>query len=118
MGRYVYGKNNGFEYKFAFGDQSSSFGEVLQRLADGTDTFVERFIGDSGEIVRVHANGCDEFINNLKEFSVVEDLTQDQEELWSRCKLQLGDDYWDKVMVAKLLKEIQLNDILEFEVEY
>lgn len=121
MGRYVTGD---FEYKFAFGDQSSSFGEVLESLIEGTDNSVRRYISEYGEIVRLQLIDSKGLINNIKEFiKDLKPLTQEQEELWSRCKLTMGDDYWNKTMMKLFLEVMDLEhreeyEQLEFDVEY
>lgn len=119
MGRYVTGA--GFQYKFAVGDQSSSFGEVIERLAEDTDNSVTRYTSDYGEIVRVWVNDAEALIQNIKEFAQYDELTPEQVEKWRRGELKLGDDYWNKVMMKRFLEEVNLTDdsgTLEFEVEY
>lgn len=121
MGRYVTGD---FEYKFAFGDQSSSFGEVLENLAKGTDNSVTIYTNDYGEIVRLTLYNPEQLIKNIIEFTKdFKTMTEEQRELWSRCELRLGDDYWNKFMMKTFLEEMDLehreeNEELEFDVEY
>jgi len=121
MGRYVSGD---FSYKFAFGDQSSSFGEVLEKLAEGTDNCVVRYISEDGEIVRLYLSEPRELAKNIDEFAKdFEPLTSEQEESWSTFKLRMGGEYWDKYMMKLFAKELDLenredDDSLEFEVEY
>lgn len=122
MGRYVTGD---FEYKFAFGDQSSSFGEVLENLIEGSENEVVRFISDYGEIVRLRLCDSKELANKIKEF--IKDhkqLTPEQEKLWSKGELSLGNSYWDKEMMKLFLEDLDLENReddsgeLEFDVEY
>jgi len=121
MGRYITGD---FDYKFVFGDQSSSFGEVLEQLAEDTDNSVTRYISNEGEIVRLYLSDPKELAKNIEEFTKeYKPLTAKQEELWSTFKLKMGDGYWDMYMMKKFAKELDLEnrddgDSLEFEVEY
>jgi hypothetical protein len=121
MGRYISGD---FSYKFVFADQSSSFGEVLEKLAEGTDNSVTRYISNEGEIVRLYLSDPKTLAEKINEFTKeYEPLTPEQEELWSRFKLKMGDEYWDKYMMKQFSEELDLEnrgdgDSLEFEVEY
>jgi hypothetical protein len=121
MGRYISGD---FDYKFVFGDQSSSFGEVLENLAQDTDNSVTRYISDQGEIVRLYLSDSKALAKNIEEFTKeYKPLTPEQKELWSKCKLQMGDEYWDMYMMKQFAKELDLEnrddgDSLEFDVEY
>jgi hypothetical protein len=121
MGRYITGD---FDYKFVFGDQSSSFGEVLETLAEETDNSVTRYISDGGEIVRLYLSDPKTLAEKINEFTKgYEPLTPEQEELWSRCKLRMGDEYWDKYMMKQFAEQIDLENkdgdySMEFEVEY
>jgi hypothetical protein len=122
MGRYVTGSE--FEYKFAFGDQSSSFGRVLEQLAQGTGNFVVRYILEDGEIVRLNLDNSKDLAKNINEFAKdYTPLTPEQEELWCRFKLKMGDEYWDKYMMKQFSEDLDLEnridgDLLEFNVEY
>jgi hypothetical protein len=121
MGRYISGD---FDYKFVFGDQSSSFGEVLETLAEETDNTVTRYISNEGEIVRLYLSDPKTLAEKINEFTKeYEPLTPEQEELWSRCKLKMGDEYWDKYMMKRFSEDLDLEnrtdgDSLEFDVEY
>lgn len=121
MGRYISGD---FEYKFVFADQSSSFGEVLEKLAQDTDNSVTRYISDDGEIVRLYLSDPKSLAKNINEFAKdYKPLSPEQEELWSTFKLKMGDEYWDKYMMKQFAKELDLEnrdegDSLQFEVEY
>ena len=121
MGRYITGD---FDYKFVFGDQSSSFGEVLEQLAEDTDNSVTRYISNEGEIVRLYLSDPKGLAKNIKEF--IKDynpLTPEQRELWSKCELRMGDEHWDKYMMKEFAEQIDLENkdgdySMEFEVEY
>jgi hypothetical protein len=121
MGRYISGD---FEYKFTFGDQSSSFGEVLETLAEETDNSVTRYISNDGEIVRLYLSDAKALAEKINEFTKeYKPLTPEQEELWSTMKLQMGDEYWDKYMMKQFAEQLDLENAddghsLEFEVEY
>ena len=70
MGRYIYGD---FDYKFAFAEQSSSFGEVLEEILSQDkeeDNFVERFISNTGngEIVELTILEPKKFKRFIKEY--------------------------------------------------
>lgn len=123
MGRYVTGKDNGFEYQFAFGDQSSSFGDVLERLCSNTQNRIELFTGENGEIVRLYLDDKLGLINEINQF--IEDyreLTTEQVKQWQKGNLRLGDSYWDKYMMKLFLEQVIIDategDSFEFEVEY
>ena len=121
MGRYITGD---FDYKFVFGDQSSSFGEVLEQLAQDTDNSVTRYISNDGEIVRLYLSDPKALAEKINEFTKeYQPLTAEQEKLWSNMKLSMGDEYWDMYMMREFAKQINLenkedDDSLEFEVEY
>jgi len=121
MGRYISGD---FDYKFIVGDQSSSFGEVLEKLAEGTNNSVTRYISDVGEIVRIYLDDPKELAKDIKKFTKkYKPLTPEQEEQFCNFKLRMGDDYWDMYMMKKFAEQLDLEnrdsgDSLEFDVEY
>lgn len=121
MGRYVTGD---FEYKFAFADQSSSFGEVIELLCEDTENDVTRYISDVGEIVKLRLCDGKSLLKNIKEFTVdFKPMTEEQETLWSKSNLKLGDSYWNQFMILEFAKQLELetfdDDIeLTFDVEY
>ena len=121
MGRYITGD---FDYKFVFSDQTSSFGKVLEQLAQDTDNSVTRYISDAGEIVRLYLSDPKGLAKNINEFTKeYKPLTAEQEELWSTLKLKMGDEYWDMYMMKQFAEEMDLEnreegDSLEFDVEY
>lgn len=121
MGRYITGD---FDYKFVFGDQSSSFGEVLEKLAEDTDNSVTRYISNGGEIVRLYLSDAKGLAKNISEFTKeYKPLTDEQEKLWSKGGLQMGDEHWDMYMMKEFTEQIDLENAedghsLEFEVEY
>jgi hypothetical protein len=121
MGRYISGD---FDYKFVFADQSSSFGEVLEKLAQDTDNSVTRYISNDGEIVRLYLSDPKGLAEKINEFTKdYKPLTSEQEELWSTFKLKMGDEHWDKYMMKQFLEDLDLEnrddgDSLQFEVEY
>lgn len=121
MGRYISGD---FDYKFVFADQTSSFGEVLEKLVEGTDNSITRYISSEGEIVRLYLSDCKELSKNIDKFTEgYKPLTPEQEELWSTFKLKMGDEHWDKYMMKQFKEQLDLEnredgDSLEFEVEY
>lgn len=121
MGRYVTGD---FDYKFVFADQSSSFGEVLETLAQETDNTVTRYISEDGEIVKLYLDDAKALAKKIEDFTKdYEPLTEEQEKLWSTFELRMGDEYWDKYMMKQFAKELDLEnrddgDSLQFEVEY
>ena len=121
MGRYITGD---FDYKFVFGDQSSSFGEVLEKLVEDTDNIVTRYISNDGEIVRLYLGDPMGLAQNINEFTKeYKPLTDEQEKLWSKMELKMGDEYWDMYMMKEFTEQIDLEnkddeDSLEFEVEY
>jgi hypothetical protein len=121
MGRYVTGN---FDYKFAFGDQSSSFGEVLELLCKDTENDVTRYISNVGEIVKLHLCDGESLLKNIKEFTTeFKPMTEEQENMWSKCNIKMGDSYWNQFMMLEFAKQLELetfdDDIeLTFDVEY
>ena len=120
MGRYVSGD---FEYKFILGNQSSSFGEVLESISKETSSFfLEREIGDNGEIVRIDIDDSEGFIESLDEYTRdYEPITDIEWDMWSNLKLKLSQDRCDKFMIVELKKQYLSNkspSYLEVDVEY
>jgi len=125
MGRYVTGD---FDWKFAFGDQSSTFGEVLENICTDLDEiWLNRYVGTQGEGEKVELridgeDGLKALKVKIAEF-IGKDFAIKGTEKWGKCKERFGDDYWDKVMMRKFLKkinegEIIVDDTYYFEVEY
>ena len=123
MGRYVTGD---WEWKFAFGDQSSSFGEVLQNICQGTENCLSRYVGTGGEgeQLELYVENPYELIEAIntyigKGFKPKCDIAMRE---WSKCNRKFGDPYWDKLMMQKFLKDIDLKtyngEYLTFHVEY
>jgi hypothetical protein len=106
MGRFVSGD---WYWKFAFGDQNSSLGEVLETICeDLSDCYCDRYIGskEQGEQVELCINNVEEFVNACKKFIGEDFVVKDEEkECWTTGKVHFGDEYWDKLMIRKLLKD-------------
>lgn len=119
MGRYVTGD---FDYKFAFAEQNSSFGEVLEEMVGDTDNQLQRFISDDGEIIRLFINDAEGLKKNITEYiSDFKEMTPEQEKKWTTFDLKMGQEYWDKFMMKQFLEEANISDdagTLEIEVEY
>jgi hypothetical protein len=117
MGRYVSGD---FEYKFSFAEQESNFGEILDQIVTSksdTDNWLERYIGRSGEIVRLGIYDIKGLRKAVKKYVGKFKLTEDELEKMEGDKQEL----WDKFMMIEFLKELENkeNDTrLEFFVEY
>jgi hypothetical protein len=130
MGRYVNGTKF-FDYKFAFAEQSSSFGEVLEDIVNEANNEhesgiaeVTRFISEAGEIVRLDIENKEELekviINYVGDF---QEMTQEERQEWSRLKLKKDQYYWDKFMMREFANELKEynpkeGETLEFDVEY
>ena len=116
MGRFVSGD---WSWKFAFGDQPSTFGEVLEQVTKLTeDCHVNRYVGTEGqgEQVELHVDDWDQMADAIaqyvgKDFKVAKDTT-----------VKLKHDYWDKLMMRKFLKEMYVKGPCEwdynFHIEY
>jgi len=125
MGRYVGGD---FQYKFAFAEQSSSLGEVLEEITNETkDNYIDRYISTqgSGEIVNLIIENYDEF--KLKATEFIENswgkemLSDDYDELYEKRKFNSDktlDNFWDAYMIREFLKEITDDGCYSFDVEY
>lgn len=109
MGRYVYGD---FEYKFAFAQQYSSFGEVLENIMMREDDlgYIRRLTDDNGEIIKLRIQNGAAFARVTRDFiSSLNDSTQ---------------DLHDRRMMEQFLTDLDIqngtqdNIMLEFEVEY
>jgi predicted Co/Zn/Cd cation transporter (cation efflux family) len=114
MGRHISGD---FDWKFTFAEQSSSFGEVLEKICkDLDDCYTYRYIGKEGqgEIVELQIDTPEEFEKSCLEYigDCQQDFKQEDDE-------QL-ENYWNKVMMKKFLKENnwRSGDQLNFYVEY
>jgi len=106
MGRYVSGD---WKWKFAFGDQGSTFGEVLEEITKNCEEcYVSRFVGTRGEGEQVELNivNSEEFVKVCKEFlGDFKVKTEKEMEEWCTCKVKFGNEYWDKCMIWKFLKD-------------
>jgi hypothetical protein len=112
MGRYVSGD---WEWKFAFGDQSSSLGFVLEEILDNqknkdASNYMNRFVGTQGDGERlelwvedwnIFADTIAEYIG--EDFKLADDKTMRE---WSKCGKKLDDEYWNRVMMRKFLKDL------------
>lgn len=102
MGRYVTGD---WEWKFAFGDQSSSFGEVMELiLADEELNYVSRYVGTEGqgEYVEISVEDEESFIKACNKFIGKGFKLKTDEQLQKKRE---NGEYWDRVMIWKLLKD-------------
>ena len=122
MGRFVTGN---FDWKFAFGDQSSSFGEVLEKIAlDCDEVYVNRYIGSQGDGEKVtlqieDEEALKEFVKAVKKF-IGKGFKVKDDTKWCKMEEKFGDEYWDKLMMRKFLVYSSLDhtDELNFFVEY
>ncbi len=126
MGRYVSGD---FDYKFAFGEQGSNFGEVLENIVDDANAnnaeqvgSVIRYIADVGEKVELIIEDKEALTKQIEEYiESFEEMTDDDKKLWSKGHLEKADGYWDKYMMVKFLDHIKENNTgfcMNFHVEY
>lgn len=125
MGRYVSGD---FDYKFAFGEQNSSFGEVLENIVDDANdnnteqvAVIVRYIADVGEKVELIIDDKEVLIKEIENYvDGFEDMTNNEKQLWSKMEIRKKQDFWDKYMMVKFLKELKEIDsfVMNFEVEY
>lgn len=120
MGRYVYGD---FEYKFAFGDQSSSFGDVLEEIAG--DNSITRMADEDCEDVILNITNPQMLIKNIKEYvKGFKPMSKNEQMKWTTCQLKKGDEYWNKYMMKAFLKKHEKNILdgkyseMHFCVEY
>ena len=123
MGRYVYGD---FEYKFAFGEQSSSLGEVLEEIQNATEgaVTVHRYFSqhDAGEKVEVHIEDMENFTGYVEDVYLkgFEHKTDEDWHLWSTANKKFGHKWHDQNMMNLFLKTVKENelDYLSLEIEY
>ena len=114
MGRYVTGD---WEWKFAFGEQGSTFGEILDEIcSDLDDVYLRRFIGQhgEGEILELHFDeDTNEFVKACRDY-----IGEDFKVL--KCEDVRSSEYWDKCMIYKFLKDakFECNETYNFHVEY
>ena len=115
MGRYVSGD---FYYKFSFAEQTSSFGEILEGISTSkADNWVERFIGQSGEIVKLDIYDINGLRKEIKNYVGKFKLTEDEIDKLEGDKQEL----WDKFMMREFLnrlENIEDSTRMEFFVEY
>lgn len=115
MGRYVIGD---FEYKFSFAEQESSFGEILEKIITSkSDNWIDRYIGRSGEIVRLGIYDIKGLRKAVKKYVGKFKLTEDEIDKIEGSK----QESWDKFMMREFLEDLgnKENDTrLEFFVEY
>ena len=124
MGRYLSGD---WEWKFAFGDQHSSFGEVMETICENlSDCWCNRYVGTQGQGEQVELNieepkqfltACKEYLKGFKKKG------KKEMEAWCQCRVKFGTEYWDKLMVKKFIKEMDIKnmicgDTFNFYVEY
>lgn len=115
MGRYVSGD---FEYKFSFAEQTSSFGEILEKITNSKqDNWLDRYVGGDGEIVRLRIYDIEGLREAIKKYVGKFTLSEDEIDKIEGDKQEL----WDKFMMREFLEELENieNDTrLEFFVEY
>ena len=125
MGRYISGD---WDWKFAFGDQSSSFGQVMQNICaelDCDDVSFNRYVGTEGqgekvelivENARKFKKACQKFIGNK-----FKQQNKKQMKAWCKCEKKFSDE-WDKMMISKFLKdkELEINsaETINLYIEY
>lgn len=116
MGRFITGD---WEYKFAFARQSSSFGEIIEELSEKEDSgmIVERFIGQSGEIVELTVENGKRCHEILKEYAGDIDIEGND--------LDWTENHYDRYMIALFMKENDFKNSSEdhyenmtFRIEY
>ena len=115
MGRYVSGD---FDYKFAFGEQGSNFGEVLENIVDEANCnnaeqvgSVIRYIADIGEKVELFVEDKEALVKEIENYiESFEEMTDDDKKLWSKGHLEKADGYWDKYMMVQFLDHIKENN--------
>ena len=126
MGRYVSGD---FDYKFAFGEQGSNFGEVLENIVDDANAnnaeqvgSVIRYIADVGEKVELIIEDKEALVKQIEEYiESFEEMTDDDKELWANMQLEKSEEHWDKYMMVQFLDHIKENNTsfsMNFHVEY
>lgn len=123
MGRYVYGD---FEYKFAFGEQSSSLGEVLEEIQDATkgSISVHRYFSqhDAGEKVEVHIEDLEQFEGYVNDVYLAnfKHKTDEEWSQWSTMSKKFGEHWHNQNMMNLFLKNIKENDLdyLSLDIEY
>lgn len=118
MGRFITGD---FQYKFAFGEQGSTFGEVLEKILAETESYVNRYIGTQyqGEQIELDITNQEEVINAIKTYIGEDFKVKTDEEL----KIpENREQYWDKLMMYLFLKrckdKLTADETLHFYVEY
>lgn len=115
MGRYVSGN---FEYKFSFAEQTSSFGEILEGIITSkSDNWLERFIGQSGEIVKLDIYDIKGLRKAVKKYVGKFKMTEEEIDKLECDKQKL----WDKFMMREFLKELENKENqtgMQFFVEY
>lgn len=123
MGRYVYGD---FEYKFAFGEQSSSLGEILREIEEATEgaVNVKRYVcdQDSGEKCEVYIEDFTQFKEYVEDVYLADFKPKTDEEWsqWSTMQKRFGQHWHDQNMINMFLKNVEENylDFLSLEIEY
>ena len=115
MGRYVAGD---FEFKFSFAEQESSFGEILEKIiTPKSDNWIDRYIGRSGEIVRLGIYDIKGLRKAIKKYVGKFKLTEEEIDKMEGDKQEL----WDKFMMREFLEELANKENetrMEFFVEY
>lgn len=123
MGRYVYGD---FQYKFAFGEQSSNLGIVLEEIESELNgaIYVHRYIStqDSGEICKVSIDDIEGFIEYVEEVYLKDFKPKTDEDwhLWSTANKRFGEEWHDQNMMKLFIENVRENDLdfLSLEIEY
>jgi hypothetical protein len=121
MGRYITGD---FEYKFAVGEQGSTFGMIIENLCMDSINDCNRFISntDSGEIVTLYIYNKVDFMDSCRKFIGNNLFIKDTKD-FRPTKEIFGEEYWNKYMI-KLFVEQRHNfeedegNELTFHIEY
>ena len=126
MGRYLTGF---FDWKFAFGDQGSTFGIVIEEITNNCENVeLRRYTSEYGEKLEMYIvnkkglkelkEECKRFIG--KGFKPYKTNSKKMKE-WGHCNEKFGNEYWDKVMIKKFMGKLDntiIEETIEFDVEY
>jgi len=107
MGRHVSGD---FDYKYGVARQGSNLGEILSILVSDSESYVNRYTGNDGEVIYFWVEDGSQlreaFEGFIDNFDSATDLNK-----WTEHD-------WNRFMIQKLVNDLDLYSVTEHKFEF
>lgn len=107
MGRYVSGD---FDYKYVVARQGSNLGEILSILVSDSESYVNRYTGDDGEVIYLWVEDGSQLRKPFEEFIDNFDVSSDASK-WNEGE-------WNRYMIQTLVNDLDLYSVTEHKFEF